>query len=153
MRKRYIVLFVVAVAFFWSAYRVFGKPMRYELPEGFKGWITIRFADPTCPPLRSEGIFLVVSVPTSGRVCTSTPHSNGWVYCRFEYLHSDGSKTSIPLRFGSTSPQKIYVGLVAYLPDYNWEEDWVGTKEDSNHWGRPPDPWRQNSEPDSSTHR
>jgi uncharacterized protein DUF6843 len=151
--KRYVVWFAAAIAICWSAYHVFGRPMGYELPEGFKGWLTIRFADPTCPPLRSQGIFLMVSVPTSGRVCTSTSHPDGWIYYRFVYLHSDGSKTSVPLRSGSTLPQKVYVWLVAYLRDCNWEEDWVGTNEEADHWGSPPDPWRQSSVPNSSTHR
>jgi hypothetical protein len=148
--SKLIVGFVLLFVFCWSLYRVFGRPMRYEFPEGFKGWLTIRFSDPTCPPLDSQGAFLIVSVPASGQVCTSTPHSDRWVYYRFEYLHSDGSRTSIPLRSGSTSPQKVYVWLVTFDPDQKWEVDWVGTKEESSHWGTLPSPWRQKSNSENS---
>src|SRR5207249_218479 len=37
-------------------YRVFGRPMRYEVPGGFKGWLVVRYEDPSCPPLGKRGI-------------------------------------------------------------------------------------------------
>ena|SRR2546425_1078438 len=123
-------------------YRVSGKPMRYEFPGGFKGWLVVRYEDPSCPPLGKQGVFLVVSVPPSGQVCTSTRHPDGWVYCRFEYVYPDGTRTSLPLRTGSDPPGKVQVWSVTYVPDYNWEVDWVGTKEEAEHWGTPPYPWR-----------
>ena len=147
---KYIVGPLLAIVLCWGLYHLVGRPMRYEFPEGFKGWLVVRFQDPTCPPLRSQGIFLVVSVPASGQVCTLTPHPDGWIYYRFEYLHPDGTRTSLPLRSGSDPPGRVQVWLVTYLRDYNWEEDWVGTKEDSNHWGTPPDPWRQKSNPSTN---
>jgi len=147
---KYAVWLILVIALCWSFYHAFGRPMRYEFAEGFKGWLSIRFEDPTCPPLRSQGIFLVVSVPSSGHVCTSTRHPNGWVYYRFEYVHPNDTRTPIPMRSGSDPPGTVQVWLVTYLKDYRWEEAWVGTKEGSYDRGTPPDPWRQKSNSSNS---
>lgn len=148
---KYVAALVVVIALGWGLYQMFGRPMRYEFPGGFKGWLVVQFEDSTCQPLRSQGIFLVVSVPASGQVCTSTRHPDGWIYYRFDYVNANGTRTSLPLRSGSDPSGRIQVWLVTYLRDYKWEEDWVGTKEDSIHWGTPPDPWRQKSNTNTRT--
>jgi hypothetical protein len=55
------------------SYRVFGKSIRYEIPGGFKGWLLIQWSDSSCPSLAREGLFLIVTVPQSGKFCTSSP--------------------------------------------------------------------------------
>jgi hypothetical protein len=143
MRTRLVIGLSVVTILGWSVHRLVARPMRYEFPERFKGWLVVRYEDPNCPPLLRRGIFLVVSVPVSGQVCTSSRRPEGWIYYRFDYLEPGGNRTSVPLRTGSDPPGIVQVWLVTYLPDYKWEEDWVGTKEEANHWGTPPDPWRQ----------
>ena len=137
---------VVTVILTLAVHRLFGMPMRYEFSDGFKGWVVVKYKDPSCSPLARRGIFLLVSVPPSGRVCTSSPRPNGWIYYRFDYVHPNKSRTSLPLRTGSDPPGTVQVWLVTYLRDENWEEDWVGTKEESNHWGTPPDPWQEDKQ-------
>lgn len=145
MRKRFLKLaagFGFAILLGWGVHQVFGRPMRYQFPPGFKGWIVLKYEDPSCPQLLRQGVFYVVNVPASGRVCTSTSHDHRWIYYQFEYAYPDGRRESLPLRSGSDPPGKVQVWLVAYLSDYRWEEDFVGSKEDAaTKWGTPPDPW------------
>ena len=120
------------------AYWKCGQPMSYEFPGGFRKWVTIQFESPSCPPLKHEGIFLVVSVPSSGRVCTSTAHPNRWVYHKFEYVYPDGRRRAIRMRSGLDPAGEVQVYLLAYQPEQKWEVDFVGTKEEAEHWGTPP---------------
>ncbi len=153
MRDRFLtfaVWFGLALAIGWGVHHVFGRPMRYEFPAGFKGWVVVKYGDPSCPPLSGQGIFKVVRVPASGRVCTSSRHDGRWIYYRFEYVHPNGRRESLPLRSGSDPPGKIQVWLVTYISEYQWEEDFVGSKEDARtKWGVPPDPWRQTPSSDT----
>src|SRR4029453_18837386 len=71
----------------------FSWPESYELPDGLKGWVVIRYEIPSCPPMRNAGIFRIVVVDASGRGCTSESRSEsyelpdglkGWVVIRYE---------------------------------------------------------------------
>jgi hypothetical protein len=76
-----------------------GRPIRYELPDGYRGWVVIEYYNPDCPPRESKGIFLVVKVPSSGRVCISGPlqdHDGAWGLPLYEYVMSDGTRRRIP---------------------------------------------------------
>jgi hypothetical protein len=153
MRKRFLKLavgFGFAILLGWAVHHVFGRPMRYQFPSGFKGWVVIKYEDPSCPQLLEQGVFYVVRVPESGRVCTSTGHDNRWIYYQFEYVYPNGKRESLPLRSGSDPPGRVQVWLVTYLSNYRWEEDFVGSKEDARtKWGTPPDPWRETSNSDT----
>lgn len=105
-----------------------GQPILYRLPGGFRGWVGIRYEDPTCPALGTEGWYLVVSVSAEGRACTLSPVPRGWRYNRYEYLYSDGRRRKLSgngekvLLVGSTGPQKpsvetLFIGSAAELKD------------------------------------
>ena len=86
-----------------------GRPLRYELPAGYRGWVVIQYEDPACPPLQSKGIYLVIPIPPSGRACTSSPIPLGWRYTRYEYVSPDGTRRAI--RWGGWHPdQEIWAG-------------------------------------------
>jgi hypothetical protein len=75
-----------------------GRPIRYELPDGYKGWVVIEYYNSACPPLESKGIFHVVKVPSSGRVCMSglLQDEDSWRLPLYEYVRSDGTRRRIP---------------------------------------------------------
>ncbi len=138
-RSALSVVCVIALGAF--VYLKFGRPMRYEFPGGFRRWVVVHFEDPSCPPLPSRGAFLIISVPTSGHVCTSTRHPDGWIYYRFEYVYPNGKRESLPLHSGVDPPGKVQVYRLTYNQKEKWEVDFVGTKEEAEHWGSPPYPW------------
>jgi hypothetical protein len=120
-----ITIFCVIAIGVW-VHHEFGRPMLYELPSGFKRWVVVHFEDPSCPPLHKQGVFLVVPVPSSGQVCTSTRHPEGWIYYRFEYLQPNGKREPLSLRSGTDPAGKVQVYLLTYQPEEKWEIDFVG---------------------------
>jgi hypothetical protein len=110
--------------------------MRYEIPGEYKGWMVVQFENPACPPLRSQGAFHVVSVPSSGRVCTSDHHPDRWIYHKFEYVYSDGTRKS--LRWNDHGNPGTQVWLIGYRMEDKSDEIFVGDEEAMNHSGAPP---------------
>ncbi len=103
-----------------------GRPVVWELPAGYQGWVVVRYLDATCPPLPVRGIFLVVSVPPSGRVCmASTGLLDVWRGHSYVYLHPDGTRTPIP---GTPSPGEV--GIRDKTADHDAQEErfFVGTE-------------------------
>jgi hypothetical protein len=133
----------LALFAYWNC----GHPMRYDLSGGLRRWVVIQYENSSCPLLARDGVFLVVPVPPSGQVCTSSAHPRGWVYARFEYVYSDGRRQNLSMRTGSDPPGEVQVYLLAYQPREKWEVDFVGTKEEALHWGSPPYPWHRESRP------
>jgi len=66
------------------------RPMRWEIPAGMEGWVLAQFADPACPAMGSDGIFMVGVVGADGRACTSSDLPRGWQYRRFEAVGPNG---------------------------------------------------------------
>lgn len=48
-------------------------PERHIVPVDFRGWVMLHFSIEGAPQLRSDGDYLVVEYPSSGRLETSTP--------------------------------------------------------------------------------
>ena len=70
----------------------------YEVAGGYKGWVLIRYGDPTCPRLLISGTYRVVSIPSSGRSCTAESVQEGWrAIPNFEYVYPDGSRSKLSL--------------------------------------------------------
>jgi hypothetical protein len=133
---RYLIGLTLVIALGWGILRLFSRPMRYEIPGGFKGWFVVQFENESCAALPSQGIFLIVSVPASGNVCTSMPYPTGLVYYRFEYLFPDGTRERLNWnRHGEAGTQ---VWLVGYNLSTKSEEDFVGDENAMNHSGSPP---------------
>ena len=64
----------------------------WRLPLSYQGWIYTRWDIATCAPLEIRGGYLVVEVPPSGVVCTSSHLQDGSAIDRFVYLLSDGTE-------------------------------------------------------------
>src|SRR6266481_570114 len=134
---------ILVFALGWGVHHVFSRPMRYEIPGGFKGWFVVQFEEQACPPLRSQGLFLVVSVPTSGKVCTSTSNPDGLVYYKFEYVFRDGKRER--LRWNDHGKPGTQVWLIGYDLGSKTEENFVGDENAMNHSGSPPYPHQKSS--------
>lgn len=68
----------------------------WRLPNGYEGWIYTRWNAAGCPPLGARDGYLVIDVPSSGVVCTSSPLEEGIASDRFVYVSADGKETEIP---------------------------------------------------------
>jgi hypothetical protein len=110
-----------------------GRPARYEISTPYQGWVTITYAKPDCPFLPSDGVFLVIRVDKSGKVCTNTPMPQGWQYTQIVYVHEDGSKSRIPLSAWGRRNLIQAWGMSSHVPEQSnplFTEEWfIGTEE------------------------
>ena len=111
-----MVVALTAVAFYKG---VIGRPVRWEIPAGYRGWMVIRYEDISCPPLQVRGIYFVIPVTSSGHGCTASSIPLGWRYHRYEYVHPDGRRTRAEVHPISYNPIKkrelIFVGTETEL--------------------------------------
>lgn len=71
--------FVIVAALLAAAVVTGGisRPLRYELPIEYRGWVLIQYMDTTCPALRPDGLGEVLVVDDGGRACTSSAPREG----------------------------------------------------------------------------
>lgn len=122
-----LVLGVVALVAMVIFRQGVGRPVRYELRPGYRGWVVVRYEDPACPPTRTQGIYLVIAVSASGRGCTPRSSSKGWVYYRAEYVRPDGTRAKAPLQ------------PISYREETHEEVLFAGTEAELLNSG--PEPW------------
>lgn len=104
-----LILVIIALLIAGGILGTVGRPIRYELPEGYRGWVVIQYQDPTCAPIRTEGIYLIITIPPSGRACTSDAIPRGWRYTRYDYVSPDGTRKTIPSS-GWNPKREIWAG-------------------------------------------
>jgi hypothetical protein len=68
------------------------RSMRWEIPAGMEGWVLAQFADPACPALGGDGIFVVAIVGADGRACTSSDLPRGWQYTLYDAVGPNRSQ-------------------------------------------------------------
>ncbi len=94
MRRRVrtaVGVLIVVVALLYACFPL-GRPVRWEVPEGYQGFYGLQEGNPACPPLRNDGIEIMVSVPTLGCACTSDELPNLWRYNHVVSVRPDGSR-------------------------------------------------------------
>src|SRR5438552_2691558 len=72
-------IFVIVATLLAAAIATGGisRPLRYELPDGYRGWVLIQWFDARCASLRGDGLGEVLVVPDGGRACTSSAPRQG----------------------------------------------------------------------------
>lgn len=68
-------------------------PFIYEIPAGYKGWVSVQFYRQDCPPMETEGEKIVVKIPAVGKLCTGTPLGFGDADDEFYYVDAAGNRT------------------------------------------------------------
>jgi len=128
---------IAAMLFVWKLEGEVGGPLCYQLHGEYKGWVVICFEDPKCPPLRHEGLYLVIPIWADGRGCTASSAPQGWRYTRFEYLYPNGIRKGIR----STGwGEGTLVWAWTYSEQAKWERFFVGTEEElKTSWDKQPD--------------
>jgi hypothetical protein len=104
-----------------------GRPLRWELPFGYRGWAVLFYDQARCAQLERSGLYPLIRFDQTGRACTSESQLRGWRYHRYEYVHPDGSRAHLPItRRGGG-------GLIwgnAYAYPANAYEFFVGTQQE-----------------------
>ena len=137
-KRSYGLLVVLSLLFilFLALYYVFGKSLRYEISGGFKGWLTVQWANPVCPPLRRQGFFFIVSFPETGQFCTSNSPKAASVYSSFVYVYPDGHTSTLSWNeHGKPGTQVWLVGR-----DEELKVDLIFVGDEHEDWNRFPKP-------------
>ena len=89
-------------------------PTVYELQSGYRGWLLIRYEDPSCPSPFTRSVFQIIHVAADGRGCTSGPLPRGWHYQRATYVEAGGSRRVAPPVWphGHSDQRKLVVVFV-----------------------------------------
>jgi hypothetical protein len=126
-----VLLYVLLMMVGWRP-----RPSRYEIPAGYRGWVLVRYDEPTCPPLESRGLYLVIQIDASGMGCTSSDRPGGVRYVRYEYVADDGTRTPLPST-GWGQGGQIWAG--AYSLTQKRAYFFVGSEEElKRSWGEQP---------------
>jgi hypothetical protein len=98
----------------------------YRLPEGFKGWIMVKFAFKECPPITHENGVPVISVPPSGIICTSDGSDMGVDAAKKQ----GGRFSSLPRFYVGSSKDPLFYTLQPGKGGYVWDggQGWYGEK-------------------------
>lgn len=100
----------------------------YEVPEGYVGWVEIKYGDSRCAPLPVEDGHAIRRIPPSGILCTSTALRDGWG--PNQYFEVGRSKVEIPTS-GDVTDRRIWSPMSGELsyPTYKYltEAFFVGT--------------------------
>lgn len=67
-------------------------PIEYCLPDGYQGWVRVRWAVPGAVQLPRSGRYLVVAVDSQGRAMTSTAVEDGWASDKYVYVSGTHKK-------------------------------------------------------------
>ena len=129
MRRRVgaaIGVLIVMVGLLYACFPL-GRPIRWEVPEGYQGFYGLQEGNPACPALRNDGIEIVVGVPATGCACTSDELPNLWRSNHLVSVRPDGSRVqdnveNIPFASAQrqqTVPYPFTVGFIGTRQDVN----------------------------------
>jgi hypothetical protein len=71
------------------------RSWRFLIPEGYRGWVRVEFGIPGAPPLPAEAGQIVLKIPPTGLLRTSSPEQYGWAKDDYVFYASGGLQ-SIP---------------------------------------------------------
>ena len=112
---------------------VFGPPERWEIPDGYRGWVALTIENPDCPPLPRRGWTWVIVVGQDGRACTSSGPVRGFHDITYVYVAADGRRTPLPYEDKAYPGVQVWhagIGGGNQLP-YQIDHAFVGTREEA----------------------
>lgn len=71
------------------------SPRKFFIPEGYAGWVTVKFEKPNAAPLPTKDGYVEFDIPPSGVLETSSKLETGWSRDDFYYKGANGV-TEIP---------------------------------------------------------
>ena len=136
---------------FFVASALLAPEIRWEFPDGFRGWVVVRHEDTGCPAMDQDGRIRVIKVDQRGCGCTSDPIPERW-RPSYAYVHPDGARTEI-LSTGWGGGGAVWGGATAPRQDsmpFPEHTFFVGTEEEFKS-GRFPPPGPRRWSPCSPT--
>ena len=98
-----VISIFVSVVAITGVIAVFGRPVFYQIPSQYRGWIVLEYANPSCPRLTSRGINQVLEISSNGHFCTSSPVPLPDRFRRAMYAYSSNHLTERLFPCGTAS--------------------------------------------------
>jgi len=100
-------------------------PEIYEIPDGYRGWVTIRFSRPSCEPLPKSGDTVVLKIAADGSLCTSSSLPEGMGHETYYYMTNAGRTLLRQSGDGDDSIIRhvVYHGHDGEGPDHEQDRD------------------------------
>jgi hypothetical protein len=70
-------------------------PTRFLIPEGYVGWVEVKYADANSPALPQNAGVLICRIPEAGLLSTSSQLGRGWAKDEYFYYAADGSVSGL----------------------------------------------------------
>jgi hypothetical protein len=117
----FVLVMVAAVSMGPSIAR---HPSRFLIPDGYVGWVEVKYRESNAPPLPMNNGTLIYRIPGSGLLVTSSILEDGWAKDEYFYYPKNGSVRALKetgwgsggMIWGgsnSTVEQYFYVGTEA----------------------------------------
>ena len=115
-----LLIFAAIVIYYIANHR---RPIDFEVPQGYVGWIRIKYNIAGAAPLPIKSGYYVASIPDNGLLETSTIEDEGWGADRFYYVAQN--KRTISL-----DDEKSNTGDLVWASAGRTNETWmfIGTK-------------------------
>ena len=128
IRRVIIGLLVLAAAILCLVFAILRRPVMYEIADNYRGWVIVKYDDPSCPSLQHQNLFTVIPVSPSGSGCTSSPLQTGCRITLYEYV--SGQKAIRLLHQSGWGGGEIWAGF--YTVEKHSESFFVGTVQELN---------------------
>ncbi len=109
------------------------------VPNGFRGWVIVRYEVPDAPPLGREGFKTVIRVPLSGYLFTRSGRSAGYGVDEYYFEDAAGKRTRMQLESGGCAERDSPCAqqFVFSMGSVTATTFFVGTKSDLGRYPRP----------------
>jgi hypothetical protein len=107
------------------------------IPDGFAGWVEIRYKEPGTPPVRRSGLKPLLTIPSSGRMLTSSSRSTGYGDDHYYFLSPEGRRTEIRNDTGGCGENELCVQQFEYYSSPQVTVFFVGRAHDLPSYKRP----------------
>jgi hypothetical protein len=153
MRVRWLLLngLGLSVALLLTGACAWPGPVRWELPDGFRGEVLFTYERRDCPPLSWQGLTLVIPIDAAGCGCTSNSLLGAARAADYVYVQPDGGRVALD---HASWIHERGVGIYLTLPNgpsFKTRRFFVGTPDEA-----PPaaeDPQADTPDPDLPTRR
>ncbi len=123
-----VLLLGVVARFSLSVQTSAPRSVRFLIPEAYSGWVRIEFEVAGAPALPVEGGQLVLRIPPSGLVQTSSAEQYGWVKENYAFYSNSGLRPISNSGPGRLIWGKINGEATNSSGERKYEEFFVGTE-------------------------
>jgi hypothetical protein len=126
-----VMALTLVIATIWQNEANKRTPSRYEIPEGYVGWIEIQYEIPGSPPTTIRDKQFIFSIPASGLLKTSTAQQFGEAVDHYFYCGTSGCRAltyTISGKDGKIWDESSGTSQETGKPEVRVEHFFVGTE-------------------------